>query len=74
VFAAAFKCFPRFNTALRIPVTPLPEANADVAWCPEFKVHIKKQTCHPERSVLQRSRKPALSEVEGDLHLRHSLA
>jgi alkylhydroperoxidase family enzyme len=28
--AAAFEFFPRFNTALRIPVTPLPEANADV--------------------------------------------
>jgi uncharacterized peroxidase-related enzyme len=26
--AAAFEFFPRFNTALRIPVTPLPEANA----------------------------------------------
>jgi hypothetical protein len=31
VVAAAFEFFPRFNTALRIPVTPLPEANADVA-------------------------------------------
>jgi len=31
VVAAAFKFFPRFNTVLRIPVTPLPEANADVA-------------------------------------------
>lgn len=26
--AAAFEFFPRFNTALHIPVTPLPEANA----------------------------------------------
>jgi uncharacterized peroxidase-related enzyme len=26
--AAAFEFFPRFNTALRIPVTPLPEENA----------------------------------------------
>jgi uncharacterized peroxidase-related enzyme len=29
--AAAFEFFPRFNTALRIPVTPLPEANASPA-------------------------------------------
>ncbi len=28
---------------------------------------ISKKTCHPERGVLQRSRKPALSVVEGDL-------
>jgi uncharacterized peroxidase-related enzyme len=29
--AAAFEFFPRFNTALRVPVTPLPEAEADAA-------------------------------------------
>jgi hypothetical protein len=29
--AAAFEFFPRFNTALRIPVTPLPEEDVDQA-------------------------------------------
>jgi hypothetical protein len=28
---------------------------------------LSQMSCHPERSVLQRSRKPALSEAEGDL-------
>jgi hypothetical protein len=32
-----------------------------------------KRGGHPERSVLQRSRKPALSEAEGDLHFRRLL-